>query len=188
VALDPALPGLETLKHAGARVVGSDPQSVADVFADIRRIGRASGHSVAAGKLAEQLEKQLQKMRGLQRMQGLSVFYEIWDQPLMAVGGVGFLADVIRQAGLTNIFAGVGQEGLRINPESVVRAAPQLIIVTGKGDVVAKRRAYWRKWLPGVQVLAVDANLMHRPGPRIVDAIGMLTQQVRSLKAGAMAR
>ncbi len=179
ISLDPALSGLQALRYAGVRVISSDPQSVAEVFTDIRRLGTLSGHSESAQKLADQLKARLQRLQTQFQGRKTTVFYEIWKQPLMAVGGAGFLQDMLRQAGLKNVFDGVSQEGIRLNPESVVRARPELIIVAGRDAYASERQAYWRVWLPNVQVVSVDANLMHRPGPRIVDALELLMQKVQ---------
>ncbi len=182
LALDEALPGLDVLRRAGVRTAASDPQSVAEVLADIRRLGELAGHGRQADELAASLAHQLEAMKA-EKSPELSVYYELWDQPLLAVGGTGFLQDVLRLSGVKNVFAGVPRESVRVSRESVIRAHPDLIIVSGNDESVARRRVFWAHWLPQASVMPVDADLMSRPGPRIVRAVASLRRQVRGLEA-----
>jgi len=181
IALNPAMKGLAALRQAGIQVDTSNPQSLAGVFADIRRLGRESGHAAQAEKLASQLEQRLKLLHRDREAKYIPVFYEIWNQPLMAVGGTGCLQDMLRQAGLHNVFEDIPLEGARVTIESVIRAHPALIIVAGKGVNPAVRETYWRRWLPDVRVMGVDENTMHRPGPRIVDALELFMQRLDAL-------
>jgi ABC-type Fe3+-hydroxamate transport system substrate-binding protein len=159
----------------------SNPQSIAAVFDDIRRLGEASGHASEAGALADKLAQRLRALQQARHGKRIPVFYEIWNQPLMAVGGTGFLQDMLLQAGLDNVFDKIPLEGTRVTVESVIRAHPELIIVAGKDVDLGERSDYWKGWLPEVRVMAVDENLMHRPGPRIVDALEAFMQSINAL-------
>ncbi|HKI62181.1 MAG TPA: helical backbone metal receptor [Mariprofundaceae bacterium] len=183
IVLNPAMKGLEALRQAGVRIETSNPKSIAAVLDDIRRLGKASGHEVEAGALAEKLALRLRSLQQGRHGKRIRVFYEIWHQPLMAVGGTGFLHDMLRQAGLDNVFDDVPLEGTRVTVESVIRVHPELIIVAGKDVNLVDRRSYWQQWLPDVRVMAADENTMHRPGPRIVDALETFMHHIRALPA-----
>ncbi len=165
------------LRSLGIRVIRSAPQSVDDVLADIRRMGRLSGHAREANALAEEMQQRLNTLAVARRQRSASVFYEIWNDPLQTVGGKGFINDMLQRAGLKNVFAAIPMETPRTNLEAVLRAAPAVVIIPSEHRDVAARARYWRHWLgQGVRIIVVNPDLIHRPGPRIIDGIVSLQQ------------
>jgi len=65
----------------------------------------------------------------------------------------------------------------------VIRARPMVVIVPDEKRDIAARRKYWRKWLGyDVPVIRVSHDLLHRPGPRIVDGLDHLLAARLKLK------
>ncbi len=175
VAFNAADPGLIPLKRQGVRVVSSNPRNLNDILSDIRRIGEASGRTPEAVALVARLKKRIAAVRDRSPKRKLSAFYEIWPRPLLTPGRDSFLTDVMERAGFHNIFADVPGESVRVNLEGIIRARPMVVIVPDEKRNIAERRAYWRKWLGhDVQVIRVPHDLLHRPGPRIVDGLDRL--------------
>jgi len=165
----------EQLQALGIRVVRSAPQSVDDVLVDIRRLGRLTGHAREANALAENIQLRLDHQAKIRRKRPIRVFYEIWNDPLQTVGGKGFINDLLQRAGLINVFASIPLETPRTNLESVLRAAPDVVIIPSEHRDVAARARYWKRWLgKDVRIIVVNPDLIHRPGPRIIDGIEAL--------------
>jgi len=174
IALSEQTAGIEALRRMGVRIVVSHPQTVHDVFDDIERVGRLTGHTAAAKALADALRRRMQQLEAQRLASSPSVFYELWPEPLMTVGGRGFMQDVMVEAGLNNVFAGLPMESPRVSVESVMRARPSLIIIPDSRDLDERRR-FWQRWLgENVRVVAVPSDLLHRPGPRLVEGIRQL--------------
>ncbi|MDX8401935.1 MAG: cobalamin-binding protein [Mariprofundaceae bacterium] len=169
VAMDGALPGLEKLRAFGVRVMVSNPQTLRGVLADMRRLADFVGRADAP-VLARQA-RELARLEATRPMRPVRVFYEIWPDPLMTAGGRTFLNDAIRLAGGVNVFGDLPMEAPRVNVEAVVRARPEVIVVPLEKRTLAVRRAFWRRWLPGVRVIGVNPDLMNRPGPRLLDGV-----------------
>jgi ABC-type Fe3+-hydroxamate transport system substrate-binding protein len=175
IAFNAADPGLIPLKKQGIRVLVSDPRSLDDILTDIRRIGDASGHAPAAMALVARMRKRISAVRTRSPKRELPTFYEIWPQPLRTSGRDSFITDVMELAGFHNVFANVPGESARVNLESVIRAGPEVVIVPDEKRDITARRKYWRKWLGRkVRVIRVSHDLLHRPGPRIVDGLQQL--------------
>jgi len=165
----------EQLQSLGIRVVRSAPQSVDDVLADIRRLGRLTGHASQANALADKMQLRLHQQTKIRPKQPVRVFYEIWNDPLQTVGGTGFINDLLQRASLKNVFASIPLETPRINLEAVLHAAPDVVIIPSEHRDIAARTRFWQHWLgKGIRIVVVNPDLMHRPGPRIIDGIEAL--------------
>jgi iron complex transport system substrate-binding protein len=107
------------------------------------------------------------------------VFYEIWGAPLYTIGGDHLITQAIAVCGGENVFASLSLPAPAVDIEAVLAVAPDAIIA---GSDRGARPAWldaWRRWksLPAVahdHLFAVDADLLHRPGPRFVDGVALL--------------
>jgi len=181
VALRTSLPGVGRLKAAGVRVIASNPLTVDAVFKDMLRLGKITGHAGKAAVAVAGLRRRLQMLKRKQPGPKLRVFYEIWHAPLMAAGGTSLINSVLHELNLKNVFADLPLEGPRISVESVLLARPDVIILSSESDVHARKR-FWKKrfgkW--PVKFAVADANLLHRPGPRIVPGMEQLQAAMKA--------
>lgn len=175
VVMSRSVKGVETLEKMGVRIVVSNPESFEEIFSDILKLGVLSGHSTQARALVDKLRRRLQRVRAMPRS-GTAVFFEVWPDPLMTVGSPSFINDLIHEAGGRNVFAGIDIETPRVNIESVIREKPELIVLPLEKRSFAERRAFWEKWLGKgkVRFAAVDPDLLHRPGPRLIEGLELL--------------
>jgi len=165
------------LEALGIRVIRSAPQSVDDVLADIHRLGQLTGHARQAKALVKSMQQRLDKLLRSRADNPVKVFYEVWHDPLQTVGGKGFINDLLQRAGLNNVFASIPLETPRINTEAVLHAAPDVIIIPSEHRDIAARKRFWKQWLgESVRIIVVNPDLMHRPGPRIIDGMEALQQ------------
>lgn len=178
IAFSDQTAGIKELERLGVRIVVSRPESVQAVIDDIERLGRLTGHAAAAEGLAASLRRQLADLADTHPQSAPAVFYELWPEPLMTVGGEGLMQDVLLRAGLKNVFAGMPLESARVNVESVMRARPSIVIVPEEMRDVGERRRFWKRWLSGVRVVTVNPDLLQRPGPRLVEGIRRLQAAV----------
>ncbi len=170
-------PALIWAREHGIKTYASHPQSLAEVLADIRTIGRLAGHARQANALAAKLAERIRALAQKAPKQRLRAFYEIWPQPLITAGGTSFISEILARAGFANIFADLKDDAPRVSLEAVIRRHPAVIIVPDEKRDIAARRRFWHRWLPDAIVLAAPHDLLHRPGPRLVDGLAWLVQQ-----------
>jgi iron complex transport system substrate-binding protein len=152
----------------------------------IRRLGPVAGRAAEADRVAERLQARFDAVRarvaGRRQPRTLLVF---GHEPgalrsIDASGGVGFLADIVRLAGGRNVFESVRRESVRVDTESILAAAPEVVIDIhyGRTDVPAaidRERSVWQA-LPAVpavrtgRVAVLAGNQYVVPGPRLADA------------------
>ena len=179
IVLDLQTPGIQQLESLGVKIIQSYPQKVDEVIADIRHLGKLTGHQNQATTLADDLQLRLDKLQNQQVK--TSVFYEIWADPLLTAGQHTFIDDVLTQLGLRNVFGDVQLEAPRVNIEAVIAAKPQIIIVPSENRDLKKRTAFWRKWLgDDIRVITVNPDIMHRPGPRLLEGMEYLNNALHT--------
>ena len=110
----------------------------------------------------------------------VSVFYQVWDRPLMTVGGTHWISDALALCGARNVFADLRAASPAVSREAVLRRAPELIV---SGSDAPDMRRQWQRFasLPAVKNQAfvrVDADLLHRPTPRLIEGVAELCAAV----------
>jgi len=182
VAMSRNVVGVEMLEKMGVAIVISNPTGFETMFDDILKLGSLTGHSVEATKLVQNLRERLQKVRSLPRSE-VPVFYEVWHDPMLTAGGPSFITDLIHEAGGRNVFADINVETPHVNVESVIRAKPELIVVPLEERSISDRRTFWERWLgkDKVRFAAINPDILHRPGPRLLDGLELLQ---KTLSAG----
>jgi len=116
-------------------------------------------------------------------MKKVRVFYEIWDVPLYTVGGHHLISQALAVCGGENVFAALSLPAPGVSVEAVLAAKPQAIIAGADRAVRPAWLDDWKRWptLPAVahaNLFTVDANLLHRSGPRFIDGMETLCTAV----------
>lgn len=113
----------------GIPVFALEPARLSDIARILRTIGQLAGSSSAAELAAAQFESGLKKLRATYgSRQRLSVFYMIWDEPLMTVNSHHMISDVLELCGGENVFADAPGITPNVSLESLMAANPQVVI------------------------------------------------------------
>lgn len=163
------------LRQFGIPMYLSEPRTLEDVPAELRRLSVLAGVPERGERAATAFEQGLDDLR--QRYQGatpVTVFYQIWHEPLMTVNGQHSISAVLRVCGGRNVFADLTHLAPTVNVEAVLRADPQMIIGSGSDDTRPKWLDDWRRWtqLQAVRneaLVDVPPDLMQRPTPRLLE-------------------
>ncbi|WP_419481542.1 ABC transporter substrate-binding protein [Dokdonella sp.] len=178
---------VEDLRAAGLESVVCDPQSLADIYADIRRIAAALG----VPPRGEALVAQMQAAMPAVALTGARppVLVEWWPKPVIAPARRSWVSDLIERAGGVNPWAGVDAKSLPLETADVQAAAPELIVMSWCGvkaenyrAEVVRRRPGWAA-IPAVagdRIQPITEAWLGRPGPRLVEGY----RRLRALIAG----
>lgn len=160
------------LEEMGATVIAIDPQSLEGVYADIERVGQATGTADKAAAIVDGMKAEVESVRtAVQGAEPVTAFVEIAQNPLYTVGKGTLIDELVALAGGTNV---VTQESyVAYSAEQLVKADPEVYLAT-KGSMsdpaaLAKRAGYAKlAAVKNNRVFVLDDNLVSRPGPRIV--------------------
>jgi iron complex transport system substrate-binding protein len=166
------------LRAQGIAVFEADPRRIEGIADDIERIGDLAGTSTVARPAAAALRTRLADIARRSEAP-LRVFYQVADAPLFTLGGHHIVTDAIARCGGRNIFDTLTIPAPEVGIEAVLAADPEVIVAGTAGAVRPAWLDRWRAWpvLAAVKrnaLYTVDANLLHRPGPRFVDGVAQL--------------
>ncbi|HMT17055.1 MAG TPA: helical backbone metal receptor [Ottowia sp.] len=176
------------LRALGLKVVALEPRTRADQRRVTRLLGRllrVDGADALVQRIDDGVAAAAAALPGAAR--GRRVYYEV-DAAPHAAGRGTFIDELLQALGLVNIIdAGLGPYP-RINPELVVRADPDLVMVSQQGAAELARRPGWARLraLRGGHVCEFDAaqrDILVRPGPRMPEAARLMADcAARQLK------
>jgi iron complex transport system substrate-binding protein len=172
---------IQVLEHMGLRVLHTRASRLDDLARLLRLLGEASGHAEQGEAAARDVTASLAALRQrYARAQAVPVFYQVWDAPLMTVGGVHWISDALVLCGARNIFADLPVASAVVSREAVLQRAPALIL---SGSDTTGVRRQWQPFsaLPAVRRQAfakVEADRLHRLTPRLVGGVAELCQAV----------
>lgn len=166
------------------------PHSLAEIFENIRELGRATGRSDTAAAFItghrERLEKIAARTRNIPHHP--RVFCMEWADPVYCAGH--WVPEMVELAGGIDRLARKGTDSVRISWEDVLKWSPEILIFSPCGFNLEKAleqvshlesQPGWAE-LPAVRngrVYAVDANsYFARPGPRVVDGTELLAHLI----------
>jgi iron complex transport system substrate-binding protein len=168
------------LRGRGIAVFEADPHAIDGIATDVERIGALAGTAATASTAARDLRARIAEAASHGNAEApLRVFYQVSDLPLYTLGGRHLVSQAIAHCGGANVFGGLSIPAPQVSVEAVLAADPQAIVA---GTDFARRPAWldaWSRWpaLSAVRygnLFVVDANLLHRPGPRFVDGVVQL--------------
>jgi iron complex transport system substrate-binding protein len=173
---------IEALEQADVHVIALDAASLEEVYANIEMVGKITGHAVDATTLVDDMKARVavveEKVASIPEEDRVTVFWEIWDEPLMTAGPNTFIGQMIEMAGGVNIFAGLTEDYPQVSAEEVVESNPAFILgPDSHGDkLIAEQLAVRPGWdqidaVMNNNIFLIDGNISSRPGPRIVDAL-----------------
>lgn len=171
-----------------AQLIALNPQSLADVLEDIRRLSAATDRTAAAAEYVAGLESRIEAVRSRtaaipESQRPLTACIE-WIEPMMIAGN--WTPDLIALAGGRQAWAVAGRHSTYTAWDDVRAADPEVIVVMPCGFDLSRTlcEAASLSELPGWRELtavragrtfAVDGNaLFNRSGPRLVDSLELL--------------
>jgi iron complex transport system substrate-binding protein len=180
---------LEKLLQLGIPVFYNEPRRLPDIARAIEQFGLLAGTEAVALPAARAFAARLADLR--RRYAGrapVRVFYQIWDRPLMTVNGEHLISHVIRLCGGRNVFAELKPLTPEISTEAVLAADPEAIAGMSTEAGQAENLDQWRRW-PRLKAAArgnlflIDADIISRDTPRILDGAEQLCEQLDAARA-----
>lgn len=162
----------------------SDPRTIDGIATDIERLGALAGTDDVARMAARAFRHRVAAASDGGRTGTTRVFYAIWPEPLFTIGGRHLISQAIGLCGGENVFAKLDVPAPQVSTEAVIAARPDVIVAGADHAVRPAWLDSWQRWpaIPAVRdgkLRVVDANLLHRNGPRFAEGVAQLCAALR---------
>ena len=180
---------MRTLEQNGIGVYVTDPANLEDVYRNIRSFGEILATRETAGLVANHLESRANAVKaalgdelaigGPHRLddQRLRTLVQISREPLFTIGRDSFLNELLTDAGGYSATSDIPTAFPKLSKEAAYALRPHVIILSESDDNQEPNDAF--KNSPAVKngrVYKINADIISRPGPRLVDALEQIAR------------
>lgn len=176
------------LERSGIAVYVTSPTDLQGVYRNIRSLGDIMATSETAGPVAEQLESRANAVKAvlgdlaeggpMQLDDGRPrIIVQISREPLFTIGADSFLNKLVADAGGIPATADIPTAYPKLSKETASALRPDVIILSESEDNQEPNDAF--KNSPAVKngrVYKINADILSRPGPRLVDALEQIAK------------
>jgi len=181
---------IQQLENFGIQVFVLDPKKIDDIFDNISSLAMLVHREEKANHLIATLRERLDEIK--KKVEGTycpRVFLEMGAEPLISVGPGSFAHDLIEIAGGRNVFGQSISTYRRCTLEEILLADPEVIIICSmvSNDFCLRQRRWWNRWknisaVRNNRICIVEANLVTRPGPRMVEGLEEIAKAIHPEK------
>ncbi len=180
---------IAALKDLGLPVFSIEPRSFEGVSSTIERLSILAGTEDEGFAEADRFRKGMAALKKqYQGAEPVSVFYQVWDEPLMTVNDEHLIGKVITLCGGVNVFGDLDRLVPRISAEAVIGANPEAILAGGMGE---ENRHWLTRWeaFQSIDATAkenlyfVPPSLIQRPTPRILKGSQLFCEKLDDARA-----
>ncbi|MGH9949303.1 MAG: cobalamin-binding protein [Pyrinomonadaceae bacterium] len=165
----------KTLDEQGIAVYVITANSLEDVYQNLISLGELFSTSESTVELVSQLKSRTENpfipYSGSQFVP-LRVFVQVSNDPLFTIGKESFLTEVVEKASGVSVTKDVPTAYPKLSKETALALNPDVIILSDSEDNKEPNVVF--KDSPAVKngrVYRINADIISRPGPRLVDAI-----------------
>jgi iron complex transport system substrate-binding protein len=154
----------------------------ADIYLAMADFARAGGDEQASAAAVASIKARVEAVRSriaeIPTNKRPTVFWEVWNEPLMTAGPATFISMVLTAAGARNVFADISEDWPVISFEAIVARNPDWIMASEThGSAVTPENLSKRPGWAGLgavrnrRIALFNGDIVSRPGPRFVDAM-----------------
>lgn len=173
------------LIEAGIKIVSYEPDSIQEVTNLILEIGKITNKMNEANNLAKNINDRKEEIvNKLKDADTVKVFYEIWNEPLMAAGPGSFIDEYITILKGENIAYDAEGKYPQFNVEVLIERNPDFYLSSNDVETktlesIKNRDGYEDiNAIKNDKVYLLDGNIMSRPGPRVIDALELVAKTI----------
>ncbi len=162
-----------TLDAQGIAYFVTNPNSLDDIYKSIYQIGEIFRREEKARQVVDELKKRVAEVEARTAgVKDVKVFVQIDKNSLYTVGKESFMTDLISRAGGELLTKNIATAYPKISKETALALNPERIILSESHNNREPNEVFANS--PAVKngkVYLVEADLLSRPGPRIVDGL-----------------
>ena len=147
------------LKNLNLEVYVAEPKNLSSIASHIEKLSVLTGTESRAQIAIQEFNRIYGELkREYNNRSKVEVFYQLWDRPIITVGGNELINDIIELCGGENIFGDLPQLAPKIDQESVLIRNPKVIVASGSNTERPQWLDEWKLW---PQLTAVAEENLH---------------------------
>jgi len=184
VLMDASSRALARLQGLGIPVAGFEVKTLADVQRVLGKVGRlleVDGADAVWRRMNEEIAAAARSVPPQRR--GTRVYFEVGSDGY-AASASSHIGEILSRLGAANVVPGQLGTVPKLNPEFVVRADPQLIMISERTAAGLKQRPGWNR-IRAVRdgrvcgFTSAQNDVIMRPGPRLAEAARIMARCLR---------
>jgi iron complex transport system substrate-binding protein len=174
-------PLMDTLERLKIPTLALGADRLEELYDEAELLGKVCGHEAESRAMVETMQSEIaslsQRVPETAPLDRPTVFYEVWDDPLMTAAPGSFIGELLELAGLRNIFDDATTRYPKVSAEVVVARNPDIILApsTHAAAVSMEQLSQRPGWTDITAIREgrahlVDGDCVSRCGPRLVIA------------------
>jgi iron complex transport system substrate-binding protein len=167
------------LRAAGIRTASYRMNSIADFARVTAALGRLTGDTAAARITVDTVRATLDRVRATTvALPRPTVFWPLWENPLLSVGGGSFLNELVQIAGARNVYDSLPQPSPTVSFEDLVKRDPDIVLVNpaARARILADPRWRTLRAVREGHVYGFDTTIVNGPSSRVGASAASLAQ------------
>lgn len=167
----------ETLGKQGIKVFITNPNSLEDIYKSVEKVGEVLGKQDKANELVKELKKRVEEVESKTKdVDKTKTFVQI-DKSPFTIGKDSFLTTLIEKAGGTSVTKDNEKPYFKISKETALALNPEAIILSESPDNNEPNEVFKNsEAVKNSKVFKINADILSRPSPRIVDALEQIAK------------
>lgn len=170
-------------RTAGVNTLSLKIDHIDDFYRATRTIARLLGDSARGIVVSDSVRKTLERVKA--ETAGLpkpTVFWHIWDAPLITIGRGSYMNELVDIAGGHNVYGDMAETSPTVSIEDVIKRNPQFIITGPEGSREVSADPRWSQVsaVKAHRILVVDTAIVGRPSVRLGEAAVLLAKLFHS--------
>jgi len=174
---------IKKMQQLGLSVLHFQTRTLEDIASQLQQLGDLVQQPAKAQQLSAAFLQQLNALKSQYQTQTpVSVFYELWDNPLSTISRDAWPQQHLNVCGAKNIFENASAAYPQVGLEQVIAANPALIIQP-ISENEPRTLVQWQRWpelraIKYKQVIQPDSDLLHRATLRTLDGVATLCREI----------
>lgn len=164
---------ISQLQNLGIKIISLNAKTFEDILQNIKIIGQVTSNECNSLNLCKQMNEICSeiylKIKYCDHKP--TIFFEVWDNPLMCAGSETFIYHVILISGGKNIINLNIKDYSRYNLEVLIYNNPEIYVINSHNNIenITNRLEYNNiQSIFNKNIFIIDENIISRPGPRII--------------------
>jgi iron complex transport system substrate-binding protein len=168
----------KTLEAQNITVFVTNPTSLNGVLANLRQLGDIFGTTERTTILLNELQERILAVdEKIKDKPKVKTFVQISKEPLFTIGKDSFLTEIIERGGGISVTKDVATAYPKLSKETALALNPDTLILSESPDNLEPNDVFKNSnAVKNKKIFKINADLLSRPSPRLVDALEQIAE------------